>query len=172
MKTRSIISVLLIVVMVLLVLSLTTACKPQNLPADDDTTIDTTVDTISTELTTENTTAPVSKLTLGAKYNALCAYDEQGEELSLQLLYGSSFLQYGGSISFNTDGTFSYSMGVSAKGPSTGTYEFISDEEIKLLFDSDKESIVKITEIYNDNVISIKLPENDYYIVFTLAQSE
>ncbi len=175
MKKSSFIPLTLVMIMAFSVLFLA-ACKPQNLPDDGeitvDTTADTTCDTAAFESTAEDTTSAVTKLTLGAKYNAICAYDEQGEEISLQVLYGSSFLQYGGYIAFNSDGTFSYSMGVSAKGPSTGTYEFVSDEEIRLLFDSDKEAVVTVIETFEENIIQIKLPENDYYLIFNVSESE
>jgi len=118
-------------------------------------------------------TAPqtVNGSTILKKYTPSAAFEGNGSgtPVALETVFGTAYKKYNDGLTFNDDGTFTMSIGVTA-GPDTtnGTYKITSASNIELTFNNDKkfEGVV-ITVDGNGIAKELRITVNDYYVIFT-----
>lgn len=150
------------------------ACTPKTPDNTDPATEDISVTTIPTEAetTAPETTADTStSIKLSASYIPSKAFDENGSEVSIYVVYGSSLRDSGGSLCFNEDGTFTTYIGVFGNvNNESGTYKILSDTEIEMLYNNDSTETAVITQVDSDGAVTeLKMPHRGYEVVFTQA---
>ncbi|MBQ8000164.1 MAG: hypothetical protein IJ298_02970 [Ruminococcus sp.] len=159
---------LVFAVLIIICSAMFTACAPK----DTDPTVPST-DATTTQVTTTaepvTTTAATVQLKLSASYIPTKAFDSNGAEASVYTVYGSSFRDYGGSLCFKEDGTFTTFIGVFGNVDNeSGTYKIISDTEIEMLYNNDKTETAIITQVDSEgNVVELKMPHRSFDVVFT-----
>ena len=93
---------------------------------------------------------------ISGSWSAQRITDANGNEISGEELYGSSYRIYGGTIQFNDNGTFSLRMGVSSDDTSSqGTFTYEGENEIQLHFYDDSTSKCYIENNAGDNTITM-----------------
>lgn len=160
------ITVVFSVMLVMCVLAFT-ACTPKDSVSTQPSTESTEPTTIETEpVTTENT---ASELTLSASYIPQKAFDATGSEVSIYTVYGSSLRDYGGSLCFKEDGTFTTFIGVYGNvNNESGTYKIISDTEIEMVYNNDTTETAVITQTDSEgNITELRMPHRNHDVVFT-----
>lgn len=70
---------------------------------------------------------------------------ETGEEISLADLFGSAYRTYGGELTLTQDGAFSYYIGVSKDGDSTGSYT-IEENNLSVVYADGKTDVFQMEE--------------------------
>ena len=104
---------------------------------------------------------------ISGSWSARKILDGNGNEVSGEELYGSSYRIYGGAIEFSDDGTFSLRMGVSSDdATSQGTFTYESGTDIQLHFYDDSISSCTIENI--DGTDTIKMPFDIFGDTFTV----
>ncbi len=159
----------LLSVLLIVCCAMFTACTPKDVdntePSTEAATAATT--TAETELaTTENATATIK---LSDSYVPTKAFDKNGSEVGLDSVYGSGLRDYGGSLCFKADGTFTTFIGVYGNTDNeSGTYKIVSDTEIEMTYNNDtvKTAIVTQTDS-DDNVTELRMPHRNHDVVFT-----
>ncbi len=145
-----------------------TACTPKE-PDNTQPSTEITTTVPATETVAPTTEKTASELTLSASYIPTKAFDKNGSEVSIYTVYGSSLREYGGSLSFKEDGTFTTFIGVFGNvNNESGTYKTISDTEIEMTYNNDTTEIAVVTQTDSDgNVTELRMPHRNYDVVFT-----
>ena len=105
---------------------------------------------------------------ISGNWSAQRITDANGNEISGEELYGSSYRIYGGTIQFNDNGTFSLRMGVSSDDTSSqGTFTYEGENEIQLHFYDDSTSKCYIEN--NAGVNTITMPFVIFGDTFTVS---
>ncbi len=114
-------------------------------------------------------TAEENKLAvLKESYKPELAFDLTGKAVELTQVYGSSFKEHGGELCFKEDGTFTAFIGAYGNANTvTGTYKVLSMSEIELKYNNDttKSAVITATDL-EGNAVEIRLPENDFNVIF------
>lgn len=167
-KSRNILC-LIFAVLIIVCSAMFTACAPRDTDSTEPSTNTTTTQVATTATEPVTTTAAPVQLKLSASYIPTKAFDSNGAEVDLYTVYGSSFRDYGGSLCFKEDGTFTTYIGVFGNiNNESGTYKVISDTEIEMLFNNDKTVTAIVTKADSDgNVQEIKMTHRSYDVVFT-----
>ncbi|MGN0453132.1 MAG: hypothetical protein ACI4GZ_04950 [Ruminococcus sp.] len=169
-KSKRILSLMAAVLLICTCLMFT-ACSCSDNDGEPDASTSPVETASATEATTEavatTETIAVPELKLSAKYTPVSAYDAQGNQVSLSLIYGTAFLEYGGELSF-TDNSYSLSMGASAKGPETGTYRITVESQVELTASDGDVVLADVNEVSESNTVTeLSLPQGDYKVIFT-----
>ncbi len=96
------------------------------------------------------------------------AHNASGDEVEMSEIYNTYYTNYKGSLTFNSDGTFSLwlSPGEASDGTHTGEYSVKSDDTVEAYFDDGTNTTFKLQR--NDGEIeAITINYNDYEIYFT-----
>lgn len=103
---------------------------------------------------------------LAGKWAPVKAEDTQtGQEESLSFIYGTAFSQYGGSLEFKNDGTFSLWIGAGRDdGSHSGTYTF-TEYGIEAVYQNGNTETFTYT-IDNGAIQTVKVPQGVYTIYF------
>lgn len=122
------------------------------------------------DTTAEDTTAEATDiaLTLKSEYAPVTAYDEEGAEVDINVVYGTGYATYGGSLCFDDNGTFTTYIGVFGNpNEESGAYKIVSDTEIELSYGSGKEGSAYILNTdSNGAVTEIKMSHRGFDVVF------
>ncbi len=97
--------------------------------------------------------------------------NEDNEAVDGSMIYGTAYTQYGGTLTLNTDGTFSVRMGVGTDDDSTtGTYTF-EENVLTLEFYDDSVTECEYVESYDGTVITmpIDLFGDEYTVYFAMS---
>lgn len=112
----------------------------------------------------ENKIAPISSITEGEWVPIRAEY--KGKQIPLTDIYGTSVLNYSGYLSFNTDNTYVYAIGVyseeSMENYLHGKYKIASDNEIYLIPNKGNKSVLNYMYIDGETVIVQEIEENKY----------
>lgn len=154
-----------------------TTLKKYNETADETTTVATTQDEATTDEPATFVPAPTEKdFTLAKVYKPYTAFTD-GKEVSLETIYGTGYVKYGDELTFNTDGTFTAYIGVTAgNDSSTGTYKLRltnnSQPEIELCYNNDTTTVASVVTLdVDNNVVEFRLEQNGSYILFKDANN-
>lgn len=157
-----------LILAVLVLCCVFTACKPGN---TDNTQPSATATQKPSEATTEAVTTQGEEITIKllSTYAPVNAFDADGNEVGISLVYGSSYRDYGGSLCFKEDGTFTTFIGVFGNVDNeSGTYKIISDTQIELLYNNDTTEIATVLKVDSDlNVTELIMPHRSYDVVFS-----
>lgn len=145
-----------------------TACKPDDVDSTQPS-VDATQE--ATEAPTEVVTTQAEEITIKllSSYAPTKALDADGNEVEVSVVYGSGYRDYGGSLCFKEDGTFTTFIGVFGNvNNESGTYKIISDTQIELLYNNDKTEIATVLKVDSDlNVTELIMPHRSYDVVFS-----
>lgn len=101
------------------------------------------------------------------------AVDKNNKEVSLKVVYGSSYKAETDALKIKEDGTYTYYMGASmGDGSEEGTYTIINNESFKLVSKTGEAIIINLLNENND----LKLVDNgservgEYTVYFTLKK--
>lgn len=123
-----------------------------------------------TTATTEAATSETAEYTisLADSYRPAKAYDAAGNEIDIYTVYGSSLRDYGGSLCFKADGTFTTFIGVFGNvNNESGTYKILSDTEIQMLYNNDKTETAVVTKVDSEGVVTeLRMPHRNSDVVF------
>lgn len=156
-------------VLVMLCCTLFAACTPANVDGTEPS-INETTEAVTTEVSETVTTKTQSvNITLSASYIPSKAYDTNGAEIGLDTVYGTGLRDYGGSLCFKEDGTFTTFIGVYGNADNeSGTYKIVSDTEIEMTYNNDTVKTAVVTQTDSDgNVTELRMPHRNYDVVFT-----
>lgn len=148
-------------------------CAPKNV---DDTQPSATETTVA--VTDEVTTASVPftdeaaeyHISLSESYRPVKAYNASGEEVDIYTVYGTSFRDYGGSLCFKEDGTFTTFIGVYGNvNNESGIYKILSDTEIQMVYNNDKIETAVVTQVDSQGVVTeLRMPHRSFDVVFEI----
>ena len=147
----------------------TTAATETDTNKDSSTTADeVTTDSVTEDVITVTSAEDAEPIKLAKSYKPAQAF-KSGEEVGLDVVFGSGYKEYGGELVFNEDGTFSAAFGVTA-GPdtTTGTYKIVPDTAtIELVYNNDTtETASLITTDLENNVIELSIVKDGYTVIF------
>lgn len=96
------------------------------------------------------------------------AHNASGDEVELSEIYNTYYTTYKGSLTFNTDGTFSLwlSPGDISDGTHTGEYSVKSEDTVEVYFDDGTNTTFELQR-KDGAVEGITVNYNDYEIYFT-----
>ncbi|MBE6735009.1 MAG: hypothetical protein E7563_06695 [Ruminococcaceae bacterium] len=146
-------------------------CTPKNV---DETQPTETENVAASDVTTTTVTEPVTSetaeytISLSASYRPAKAYNASGEEVDIYTVYGTALRDYGGSLCFKEDGTFTTFIGVYGNvNNESGTYKILSDTEIQMVYNNDKTETAVVTQVDSEGVVTeLKMPHRSYDVVF------
>jgi len=95
-----------------------------------------------------------------------------GTEVNLESIFGKDYQKYNDGLTFNDDGTFTMSIGVTAGPKSTkGTYTVVSNMCVELTFDNNtKADCMFISIDSNGFAVELRIKINDYYVIFSAVR--
>ncbi len=159
----------LISVLLIVCCALFTACTPAEVDSTEPSAETTTVVTTTAETEPVTTESKTANITLSASYVPAKAFDKNGSEVGLDSVYGSGLRDYGGSLCFKEDGTFTTFIGVYGNvNNESGTYKIISDTEIEMTYNNDTTETAVVTQTDSDgNVTELRMPHRNHDVVFT-----
>lgn len=165
--------------MSLLVFSLMTlsACKkddisdtqPSTLVLTDGATYSTTAadEDDAVQTTSTDAVSPERSVELKSEYKPSYGFDDDGNRLEPHFIYGTGYLTYGGSLCFNSDGTFTSFVGVVGNADNdSGNYKVLSDTEIQMNFNNGETVIAKILNTHNGVATEIQMYHRGFDVVF------
>ncbi len=143
-----------------------TACKPDNIDTTQPSENVTEQPTTTAEPVT--TQGEVASIKLLSSYAPVRAFDSDGNEVSVQFVYGSSYRDYGGSLCFKEDGTFTTFIGAFGNvNNESGKYRIVSDTEIEMVYNNDTiETAVVLSVDTEGNVAELRMPHRNFDVVF------
>lgn len=148
--------------------SMFTACKPNDVDATEPS-------VTVTETPSSSPTEPVTTQTqefsikLLSSYAPTKALDADGNTVDISSVYGSSYRDYGGSLCFEEDGTFTTFIGAFGNvNNESGTYKIISDTQIEMLYNNDTTEIATVLKVDSElNVTELIMPHRSFDVVFS-----
>ena len=150
------------------------ACKPDTTDATHPS--ETASEPVSEQVTIATASEPVTSesvqysITLGDSYVPVKAYDAAGVEVSVYTVYGTSLRDYGGSLCFKEDGTFTTFIGAYGNiNNESGKYMIISDTEIQMVYNNDKTEIAVVTQVDSVGVVTeLRMPHRNFDVAFAM----
>ena len=145
-----------------------TACKPNNI---DTTEPSATATQKPANVPTEPITTQAQEISIKllSSYVPTKALDADGNDVDVSFVYGSSYRDYGGSLCFKEDGTFTTFIGAFGNvNNESGTYKIISDTQIELLYNNDTTEIATVLKVDSElNVIELIMSHRSFDVVFS-----
>lgn len=107
-----------------------------------------------------------SSVVLLSSYTPKAAYDQSGNEIALDVAFGTAYSTYGGYLAFTSQGEFSVCVGAGGNPNNhNGTYKILSDSEIQLTYNNGNVDTAEILLLEQGVAKEIRLT---YLSIFTV----
>lgn len=102
------------------------------------------------------------------QWRSVSAYDASKDEVDINSVYNNYYSSYLGSMSFKSDGTFTFWMGAGdpEDGSHKGEYKYNKDDTVKASFDNGDEIVLKIIRNDDNSIQRLEVPYEGYTIYF------